>query len=78
MPVLVIYTFEKDVIKNNREKVETSFSPLQVNGHFLLPWKPDLIQSVPQDFMPVLITYKFEKDVIKNNKEKVETLFSPL
>ena len=28
MPVLVTCKFEKDLIKNNREKVETSFSPL--------------------------------------------------
>ena len=31
----------KDQIKNNPEKVETSFSPLKVNGGFLLPRKPE-------------------------------------
>ena len=33
--------YKKDRVKNNREKVKTSFSPLQVNGGFLLPWKPE-------------------------------------
>ena len=28
MPVLITCKFEKDLIKNNKEKVETSFSPL--------------------------------------------------
>ena len=28
MPVLVTCKFEKDLIQNNREKVQTSFSPL--------------------------------------------------
>ena len=41
MHVLVNCKYKKDRIKNNREKVETSFSPLQVNGGFLLPWKPE-------------------------------------
>ena len=33
--------FEKDLIKNNRENVDTSFYPLQDNERFLLPWKPE-------------------------------------
>ena len=41
MSVLVTCKYKKDRIKNNREKVETSFSPLLVNGGFLLPWKPE-------------------------------------
>ena len=40
MNVLVICKYKKDRIKNNREKGESSFSPLHVNGGFLLPWKP--------------------------------------
>ena len=32
---------KKDWMKNNRENVAASFSPLQVNGGFLLPWKPE-------------------------------------
>ena len=41
MHALVTCKYKKDRIKNNREKVETSFSLLQVNGGFLLPWKPE-------------------------------------
>ena len=50
MAVLVTCKFEEDLIKKkkkkkkknrkNREKAEISFSPLEVNGSFLLPWKP--------------------------------------
>ena len=36
LPVLSYRWAKKDQIKNNWEKVETSFSPLQVNGGFLL------------------------------------------
>ena len=43
MPVLVTPKFEKNLIKNNREKVATSFSPLEVNGRLLLPWKPEFV-----------------------------------
>ena len=43
MHVLVTCKYKKDRIKNNREKVETSFSPLRVNGGFLLPWSFDPI-----------------------------------
>ena len=41
MHVLVTCKYKKDQTKNNREKVETSFSPLKVSGGFLLPWKPE-------------------------------------
>ena len=41
MHILITCKYKKNRIKNNREKVETSFSPLKVNGHFLLPWKPE-------------------------------------
>ena len=54
MHVLVTCKYKKDRIKNNREKVETSFSPLLVNGGFLLLWKPEfwsnLIQNLMQPF----------------------------
>ena len=49
MHVLVICKFRKDQIKNNREKVETSFSPLKVNGGFLLPWKPEFWSNLSQN-----------------------------
>ena len=51
MHVLVTRKYKKDWIKNNREKVETSFSPLQVNGDFLLPWKPEFWSKLPQNLM---------------------------
>ena len=34
-------SIKKDRIKSNREKVATPFSPLWVNGGFLLPWIPE-------------------------------------
>ena len=40
MHVLVTCKYKENWIKNNREKVETPFSPLYVNGGFLLPWTP--------------------------------------
>ena len=51
MHVLVTGKYKKDRIKNNREKVETSFSPLSVNGGFLLPWKPEFWSSLPQNLI---------------------------
>ena len=33
--------YKKDRNKSNREKVEIPFSPLKVNGGFLLPWTPE-------------------------------------
>ena len=42
MHVLVTCKYEKDRIINNQEKVEISFSPLEVNGGFLLPRKPEI------------------------------------
>ena len=41
MPVLVTCMYKKDRIKNNGEKVQTSFSPLKVDGDFLLQWEPE-------------------------------------
>ena len=41
MHVLVTCKYKEDRIKSNRGKVETPFSPLYVNGGFLLPWTPE-------------------------------------
>ena len=41
MHVVLTCTYKKDRIKSNREKVETPFSPLKVNGGFLLPRTPE-------------------------------------
>ena len=51
MHVLVSCKYKKDRIKSNREKLETSFSPLQVNGGFLLPRKPEFWSNLPHNLM---------------------------
>ena len=51
MHVLITCKFKNDRIKNNREKVETSFFPLKVNRGFLLPWKPEFWSNLPQNLM---------------------------
>ena len=54
MHVIITCKYEKDRMKNRREKVVTPFSPLQPYGSFLLPWKrefwSDLIQNQMQPF----------------------------
>ena len=64
MRVLVTWKYKKDRIENSREKVEKSFSPLYVNGSFLLPLKPEFWSSLPQKLMqpfhhPVMLQLKF-------------------
>ena len=49
--VLVTCKYKKDLIKNNRPNVETSFSPLYVDRGFLLPWKPQFWSNLPQNLM---------------------------
>ena len=51
MHVLVTCKYKKDQIKNNREKVETLFSPLLVNGGFVLPWEPEFWSNLHQNLM---------------------------
>ena len=51
MHVLVTCKYKKDRIKNNREKVEASFSPLYVNEGFLLPGKTEFWSNVPHNLM---------------------------
>ena len=63
MHVLVTCKYKKEQIKSNGEKVETSFSPLQVNRGFLLSWKPEFWSNLPQNLMqpfphPSDATYK--------------------
>ena len=50
MHALITCKYKKDRIKNNQEKVETSFSHY-VNGGFLLPWKPEFWSNLPQNLM---------------------------
>ena len=71
MYVIITCKYEKDPIKNSREKVETSFFPLQAYGDFYRrsraansavggPIRPkfELVQAL----MHVIIACKYEKD----------------
>ena len=87
MYVINTCKYEKDLIKNSREKVETPFFPLKAYGDFFrssreanssvsgqIRLKFELIRAL----MHVFVTCKYEKDRMKNSREKVETPFSPL
>ena len=85
--VLITCKYEKNPIKNSRENVMTSFSPLSVYGDFsrcsraansavlgrIWP-KFELVR----DIMVVLVTCKYEEDPIKNEGAREDTTFSPL
>ena len=74
MHVIVTCKYEKERMKNSREKLETPFFPIitlsvtmETRGWIWPNFK--LIQAL----MYVIITCKYEKDPIKNRREKVET-----
>ena len=78
MPVLITCKFDKDPIKGDREKQETSFffhrwriGNSKMTGQIRPKFEP------VRDFMPVLISCKFDKVWIHSNWEKMETPFSP-
>ena len=78
MYVIITCKYEKDPIKNNREKVATSFFiiplfvAMETSGRI---WpNSELIQA----FMHDLIACKNENDQMKNSGENVMTSFSPL
>ena len=86
MYVIITCKYEKDQIKNIREKVETLFFPLLAYGDFFrlsraansavdgpIKTKFELVRA----FMHVIIACKYEKDQMKNSREKVETPFFP-
>ena len=79
MHVIIVCKYEKDQMKNSREKVETPFfsiitlSVTMETSGWIWP-NFELIQAL----MYVIITCKYEKDPIKNSPEKVETSFFPL
>ena len=85
--VLITCKYEKNPIKNSRENVITSFSPLLVYGDFsrrsraansavLVPiW---LNFKLGRDVMDVLVACKYEEEPIKNAGARVDTTFSPL
>ena len=76
---IITCKYEKDPIKNNREKMTTPFFKIitlsvamETSGRI---WPNfELIQA----FMHVLIACKYEKDQMKNSIENVTTSFSPL
>ena len=79
MYVIITCKYEKDPIKNNREKsgntvfqIITLSVAMETSGRI---WPNfELIQA----FMHVLIACKYEKDLMKNSRDNVMTLFSPL
>ena len=79
MYVIITCKYEKDPIKNNREKVATPLFQnitlsvaMETSGRI---WpKFELIQA----FMHVLIACKYEKNLMKNRGDNVMTSFSPL
>ena len=81
MHVPVTCKYKKNRIKNNWEKVETSYVYLKFNS----PTRAcnsevtDSIQlelELVWDFMAVLVTSKFDEDLIKNERASLETPFS--
>ena len=87
MYVIITCKYEKDSIKNSREKVETSFFPFYAYGDFFRRSRaansavsgPSRLKfKLVRALMHVIITFKYEKDRMKNRREKVETPFSPL
>ena len=84
MHVLITCKYKKNRIKNNREKVETSYRQY-VYWKFNLPtraYNSEVTDSIlPEfelvwDFMAVLVTSKFDEDPIKNELASLETPFS--
>ena len=79
MHVIIACKYEKDQMKNSREKKWRQLFPIiilsvtmETSGWIWPNFK--LIQAL----MYVIITCKYEKDLIKNSREKVETAFFPL
>ena len=76
----VIFTckYEKDPIKNNREKVAKLFFKLTLSVAMETSgWTWPNFELI-QAFMHDLIACKYEKDQMKNSGENVMTSFSPL
>ena len=79
MYVIITSKYEKDPIKNNREKGGNTvfqiitLSVAMENSGQICP-KFELIQASMHD----LIACKYEKDQMKNSGENVMTSFSPL
>ena len=79
MHVIVTCKYEKEWMKNSREKVETPCFPIitlsvtmETNAWIWPNFK------LTQALLYVIITCKYEKELIKNSRDKVETSFFPL
>ena len=80
MHVIITCKFEKDRIKNSREKVATPVSSIALSDAMETSSRiwPNfkLIQALM--YMYVIVTCKYKMDPIKNSREKVATPFFPL
>ena len=81
MYVIITCKYEKDPIKNNREKVAKPFFQiitLSVAANSVMCGRIWPNFKLIQELMYVIITCKYEKDPIKNNREKVAKPFFKL
>ena len=78
MYVIITCKYEKDPIKNNREKVAKLFFKLTLSVAMETSgWTWPNFELI-QAFMHDLFACKYEKDQMKNSGENVMTSFSPL
>ena len=77
MPVLVTCKFDKDPIKGDWEKLDTSFFHRSRARNSKITGQIQPKFELVRDFMPALVTCKFDEDWIHSNWEKMETPFSP-
>ena len=81
MYVIITCKYEKDQIKNSREKVETLFShykPMEIFSDVQGQRTPQSVVQLVPALMHVIVTCNFyEKERMKNSREKVETPFFP-
>ena len=80
MYVIITCNYEKDHIKNNREKVVKPFYKFIITLSVAMETSDRIWPNFEliQAFMHLLIACKYEKDQMKNSGENVMTTFSPL
>ena len=86
MYVIITCKYEKDQIKNSREKVDTLFSHYKPMGIFFIRSSAansavggsiKLKFKLVPALMHVIVTCNYEKERMKNSREKVDTPFFP-
>ena len=86
MYVIITCKYEKDPIKNSREKVETSFShykPMGIFSDFKGQLTPQFGGPIRLKFklvpalMHVIVTCNYKKERMNYSREKLETPFFP-